>query len=360
MALVVVLTRPNGASDSAGGEVFLQPAAASGPDPFTESTAAAATQATPPPASPPPTVDTTQGTTVTRSVSGAAPGVYGGTKDVASCDVEKQIKVLAAQPAKNSAFALVLGIGPTDVPGYLRSLTPVQLRMDTRVTNHGYKEGRATAYQAVLQAGTAVLVDGKGVPRVRCACGNPLREPVPLKPNSKRYGQPWTAYHPQNVVVIAPSVKIINKIVIYDHKNRRWYERDRGAKPATPDKPIAPPAVPTPTYSTPPAVPTPTYSTPPVIPAPTYSTPPVISTPPPTSPTESDIPTDTPTDAPTDAPTATPATSPAPPAPTDRTATSSEPATPSPPDTQTSGAEPSSEPPPSEPASSAAPTSPSP
>ncbi|MGH3907098.1 MAG: DUF6777 domain-containing protein, partial [Pseudonocardiaceae bacterium] len=42
---------------------------------------------------------------------------------------------------------------------------------DTRVTNHGYRDGKATDRQAVLQAGTAVLVDEKGRPRVKCGCG---------------------------------------------------------------------------------------------------------------------------------------------------------------------------------------------
>ena len=31
----------------------------------------------------------------------------------------------------------------------------------------------------VLQAGTAVMVDDRGVPRAKCSCGNPLREPIP-------------------------------------------------------------------------------------------------------------------------------------------------------------------------------------
>ncbi|MCZ4087544.1 DUF6777 domain-containing protein [Streptomyces antarcticus] len=274
VALIVVLTRPGG-TPTTGGEVFLQPAGSVGQDPFTESTATApgAQEPQPTPTGPVPTT----GTTATRSVSGAQPGLYGGTRDLASCDVEKQVRVLVAEPAKNSAFAEALGIRPAAVPGYLRSLTPVRLRLDTRVTNHGYKDGRAAPYQAVLEAGTAVLVDDRGVPRVRCACGNPLGEPVALKPDSKRYGQPWSAYHPQNVVVIAPSVKIVNKIVIYDHQDKRWYERDRGAKP-DPDERIAPPVLPTP---------------------------PVTTAPPSRSPSDTDTPTDTDTGAPTDTDTPT-------------------------------------------------------
>ncbi|WP_159047262.1 DUF6777 domain-containing protein [Streptomyces sp. XY332] len=247
VALAVVLTRPGGAP-SAGGEVFLQPAAATGPDPFTESTAAK--DASPPPqtAKPParPQSAAPTGAIVTRSISGSAPGLYGGTKATASCDVEKQIGALTAQPAKNSAFASALGIPPATVPGYLRSLTPVQLGMDTRVTNHGYRDGKATSYQAVLQAGTAVLVDARGVPRVRCACGNPLGSPVALKANPKRSGQPWSSYEPKNVVVVAPSVTVVRKFVIYDRHDRHWFERDRGDHHGERDKPVPPPVVPKP------------------------------------------------------------------------------------------------------------------
>ncbi|MGW6707411.1 DUF6777 domain-containing protein, partial [Streptomyces sp. NPDC054956] len=125
VALAVVLTRPTGGGTAtkAGGEVFLQPVAASGPDPFTESTAAK--EAVPPPESKPPSQPApATGATATRSVSGSSPTLFGGTRDIASCDVEKQIQVLSAQPAKNAAFASALGIQPTAVPAYLRSLTP--------------------------------------------------------------------------------------------------------------------------------------------------------------------------------------------------------------------------------------------
>ncbi|MFI9062248.1 DUF6777 domain-containing protein [Streptomyces sp. NPDC053429] len=248
-ALVVVLTRPGGTpSGKAGGEIFLQPAAAAGPDPFTESTAT--DQGTQPPQSPSPHAPGTAtpsaasgGTTVTRSVTGAAPGLYGGTKDVASCDVEKQIRALSAQPPKNEAFASALSLRPASVPDYLRSLTPLQLRIDTRVTNHGYRDGKPTAYQAVLQAGTAVLVDDRGVPRVRCACGNPLSPPVALRGEPKRTGRPWPSYQPSRVVVIAPSVTVVNKFVIYDRREGHWVERDRNDHQGKHDKTVPPPEV---------------------------------------------------------------------------------------------------------------------
>ncbi|MFK4104361.1 DUF6777 domain-containing protein [Streptomyces sp. NPDC019531] len=226
VVLAVVLTRPDGGSNKAsgGGEVFLQAAAKTGPDPFTESTAK---DNSAPPVSASPT-GASEPLNAVRGVDGAAPGLYGGTRNVSSCDVEKQIKALRAAPAKNKAFASVAGVQPSGVPAYLRSLTPVQLRMDTRVTNHGYRDGAATSYQAVLQAGTAVLVDGHGVPRTRCACGNPLTPPVAQRTTPKHTGDTWSSYHPSNVVAVVPSVTVINVFVIYDPDHDDWIGRHRG------------------------------------------------------------------------------------------------------------------------------------
>ncbi|MEU9187175.1 DUF6777 domain-containing protein [Streptomyces sp. NPDC048484] len=224
--LAVVLTRPDDSSTTAtGGEVFLQAAGKPGPDPFTESTARDGSAT---PVTPSPTDTGSESANATRGVDGAAPGLYGGTRDVAGCDVEKQISALGQAPDKNRAFASVLDLQPSSVPAYLRALTPVQLRMDTRVTNHGYRDGEPTGYQAVLQAGTAVLVDDRGVPRVRCACGNPLLPPVALKTTPKRTGDSWPSYRPSNVVVVSPATQVINIFVIYDPDNGDWFTRHKG------------------------------------------------------------------------------------------------------------------------------------
>src|SRR2546429_115073 len=78
--------------------------------------------------------------------------------------------------------ASVEGIEPNDIATYVASLTPVILTSDTLVTNHGYANGHATTLRSVLQAGTAVMVDNTGVPRVKCNCGNPLTPagPTPI------------------------------------------------------------------------------------------------------------------------------------------------------------------------------------
>lgn len=240
VVLVVVLTRPDDGGSKAGGEVFLQPAGESGPDPFTESTARES-ETEPGTASPSVTPSPSKtGQQVTRGVDGAAPGLYGGTRKVASCDVEQQIKVLQAAPDKNRAFASVQGIEPSTVPGYLRGLTPVTLRMDTRVTNHGYQDGKADAYQAVLQAGTAVLVDDRGVPRVRCACGNPLLPPVAQEDTPRQTGKAWPGYRASEVVVVDPSSKPVDEFTMVDPDSGDWFTRpagDTGGKDKKTDPP---------------------------------------------------------------------------------------------------------------------------
>lgn len=229
VVLTVVLTRPGG-SDKAGGEVFLQAAGSTGPDPFTGSTARSSAGDTTPTDAPSPVASPTrtQSSHVTQGVDGSAPGLYGGTRKVAACDVEKQITALTDQPAKNKAFASVEGIAPSRVPAYLRALTPVQLRLDTRVTNHGYQNGAATSYQAVLQAGTAVMIDNRGVPRVRCACGNPLLPPVALKGTPEQKGDPWPGYRAGNVVVVEPAAQPVDVFIMFDPRTKGWFKRDAG------------------------------------------------------------------------------------------------------------------------------------
>jgi hypothetical protein len=138
---------------------------------------------------------------------GATAGLYGGSRDTGVCDVAKLVAFLGdpANAAKASAWANVLGIGTGDIPSYAAGLTPVRLRFDTLVTNHGFRDGAATAFQSVLQAGTAVLVDADGVPRAKCNCGNPLTEPTggdpshPLNPDDA-----WPGYDPDKVVTVRP------------------------------------------------------------------------------------------------------------------------------------------------------------
>jgi hypothetical protein len=204
LILATVIVASSGGKASAG-EVFLEAASATGQSPFTE------------PVDPTPSSTTTSSVVATPATpanlptSGIAPPAgskpYGGSGDDRVCDREKLVTFLTANPDRAKAWAGVLGVKVDQIPTYVRSLTPTVLLYDTRVTNHGFANGRATSLQSILQAGTAVLVDANFNPVVRCRCGNPLAAPQVLtKPNL--VGTPWPGFSPTGVVSINNGVTV--------------------------------------------------------------------------------------------------------------------------------------------------------
>ncbi|MFF4161517.1 DUF6777 domain-containing protein [Streptomyces sp. NPDC001678] len=221
-ALAVFFLRQNSGGSA---EVYLQAATANGRDPFTQSTAKDYGAS----ASSHPVVPVgTGGDGGTRSVKGDTRGLYGGSRHNASCDVERQIGYLTQDQARGRAFAGAAGIEQNGLAAYLRGLTPLQLRADTRVTNHGYQDGSVTSYQSVLQAGTAVLVDDRGMPRVRCACGNPLGPPVAAKGTPTAKGDSWPLYKASDVVAVTPADSVLEYFVVWDPDTGEWFERPVG------------------------------------------------------------------------------------------------------------------------------------
>jgi hypothetical protein len=209
------------ASPKAAGEIFLQPAAAMGPNSYTPSVATATPTVTPPgPQSPAPSA--TGGTVAIQGQSASTPGLYGGTRNQSSCDPQQMVTFLQQNPDKAGAWVRALNSDPSlkwsggtqlsvaQIPDYVNELTPVILREDTRVTNHGFLNGGPTTLQSVLQAGTAVLVDAYGVPRVRCACGNPLGPPIPVPETPSYTGTAWPGFSPPAVIVVIPPPTVIN------------------------------------------------------------------------------------------------------------------------------------------------------
>ncbi|MEV7419632.1 DUF6777 domain-containing protein [Streptomyces sp. NPDC089919] len=227
---------------TAGPQVLLQPVAAAGPDPFTPSSATAVAPLPSRPQGGSAADKGAAGTTALRTVSGSVPGLYGGTRQLGSCDVEQQASYLAADEDKARAFAGAAGVAPAELGDFLRDLTPVVLRADTRVTSHGFRSGRANAFQSVLQAGTAVLVDGHGLPRVRCACGNPLLPPAADRGAPVHQGPAWPGFEPGQVVVVRPTTQLIENLVIVNVTDNTWIERKTGDDGAQDAPPRVPPS----------------------------------------------------------------------------------------------------------------------
>ncbi|MFI6978734.1 DUF6777 domain-containing protein [Embleya sp. NPDC050154] len=118
---------------------------------------------------------------------GDTPGLYGVARDVPGCDRPRLVALLAADPVKAAAWTAALGITIAQIDDFVARTTPVLLRQDALVRNHRFRGGTAEGYPALLQAGTAVLVDPWGRPVVKCGCGNPLtalaQAPDRIKPN---------------------------------------------------------------------------------------------------------------------------------------------------------------------------------
>ncbi|GAA0382568.1 hypothetical protein Acor_57350 [Acrocarpospora corrugata] len=110
---------------------------------------------------------------------GDTPGLYGGSLRKQTCDKALLTRFLTDPKnlAKATAWAAVRRIPVKGIRDYIRKLTPVILRNDTLVRNHGFADGVSTAMDALLQAGIGVLADDQGQPVVKCNCGNPLAEP---------------------------------------------------------------------------------------------------------------------------------------------------------------------------------------
>lgn len=137
-------------------------------------------------------------------VAGGTAALYASSGSLSVCDRAKLAEHLRSDASLRKVWAGASGVGPADVDAFLQSLTPLVLRSDTAVTNHVYTSGSARAYQAVLQAGTPVMVDPLGQPRVQCTCGNPLLAPAAKAP-TRTDGDRWSSYHPTKVVSVTPA-----------------------------------------------------------------------------------------------------------------------------------------------------------
>jgi hypothetical protein len=102
------------------------------------------------------------------------------------------------------------------VAAFVAGLTPVVLRGDTAVVDHGYRDGRAVPARAVLAAGTAVFVDGHGVPVVGCRSGDPLTPGASSDPS---------------VTTVDPTVAPMTIVTVLDPTVERFVERPTGSRP---------------------------------------------------------------------------------------------------------------------------------
>jgi hypothetical protein len=187
-------------SRGAGAVVVYEPPLAPGNDPFTSPVDVSAASVgavipTPSPTASPdlspspsdtataqasPTASPGQSPSDVPSIGSTEGGGFGGSGYTTVCDRELLIRSLEARPDAQIEWARVRGLARGEVADYIRSLKPVTLEEDVRVTNHAFQGGRAVAFQSILPAGSAVLAEADGDIVARCRCGNPLIEAEPI------------------------------------------------------------------------------------------------------------------------------------------------------------------------------------
>lgn len=177
--------------------------------------------------------------------SGDLAGLYGGSSDRPLCDRTRLVDNLERDPRRAAAWSQALGID--DVRGYVGTLTPVLLREDTRVSRYGFDDGRADARDAVLEAGTIVLIDDHGVPKVRCAHGSPLAAPTSRTPVDPRM-VPWPGFAADRVRTVRPALEPMSAVTVVDLSSGELTTLPLGSGPRPVSRAPAPsPAAPSPT-----------------------------------------------------------------------------------------------------------------
>lgn len=161
------------------------------------------------------------------TASGSSAGLYGAIRNNSSCDSPAMVQYLGANEAKASAWAAILKIEAPAIPAYVAELTPALLRTDTYVTNPGFRVGQASALVSVLQAGTAVLVDKFGTPRVKCYSGNPL-DPATAPSTPKFIGKPWPGFDADKIAVIEPNATPLSAFTMVNPNTGEVIERPVG------------------------------------------------------------------------------------------------------------------------------------
>jgi len=148
--------------------------------------------------------------------TGATPGRFGGTVLGDVCDAGGLAAALQGRPGAAEAWSAVQGIGVEQLDDFVAGLTPVVLLNDTAVTDFRLDAGDASPRQAILERGTAVLVDRRGVPVVRCLSGSPLAAAQP-RPAAPAYaGTAWPGFRPALADEITPAPADVAEFVLVD------------------------------------------------------------------------------------------------------------------------------------------------
>ena len=154
---------------SHAGEIFLQPVADPGRNPFGSSVATPLTKAqlgrVTKPGAAASTGSGASGPLTITTVSGATPALYGGSNQLSVCDKSAMVAFLEANPGKAAAWAGVQGISVSALPAYIAKLSTDGGTIYTvTLGGSGSSSSGATALDidsagAVYAAGTTTATD---------------------------------------------------------------------------------------------------------------------------------------------------------------------------------------------------------
>lgn len=159
-----------------------------------------------------------------RVVRADQEGLYDGVRGHTSCNVAAMVAALIRDPVAGQAWADAQNIGFSDAPAWIVHLTPALLRVDTYATLYTY-DGRPVAHDAVLQAGTAVLLDSTGIPRARCVGSNPVTGAIPYRLKATYTGKRWSGFAPSKVFNVTVAPQPLTKFVMSDLLTNKSFVR---------------------------------------------------------------------------------------------------------------------------------------
>ena len=213
-----------GGKASASEQVQLESTSTSGPAPFGPPAGQDATGVVAP-------------TTSTTEQPGNASGLYATEPGQPSCDKAALTSQLTSNPAKATAWAAPLGTTADGIPNFVQGLNAVTLRADTAVTEYGYSSGQFQPYPAVLQAGTAVLVNSYGEPTVKCYNADPLGKSTKSNTSGKNVGAAWAGYDAKRTITVAAAPAPQTSLVTINQTTNVQVPVVVNIDPNTPPKP---------------------------------------------------------------------------------------------------------------------------
>jgi len=178
----------------------------------------------------------------TGAVSGSTEGIYRAGKGTSPCDRDGLGTFFKSNPSISDLWVRAAAGDPvlmateafktvtaSALPAYVATLTPVFLRADTQVTAFSMAAAAFAPRQSVLQAGTAVLVDERGLPRLRCAGGSPLTSPARNAPTARRAGEPWPGFVLRATVVMTPAANPLRQFGLTPVTGETIFRRPAGS-----------------------------------------------------------------------------------------------------------------------------------